>query len=302
VVYPTQLYGHTVPTPQILAPITGKRKALCIGINYSNNPSIRLDGCLYDVQKMAAVLSTKGFQLLVLGDNAQDPKYMPTRANILHSFEWLVAGAQPGDSLFFQYSGHGTQVAGGIDSSEPSGSDEAILPLDYKTAGMIIDDEIYDRMVKVTPHNCRLTAVIDCCHSGTDFDLPYVFEVPGDQRSVDTAEVAMLPRPDLDEAKGRATRQIKTRDWMMAGGKQAAGDVVLFSACKDEQTAADGMAGFSKGGAMTTAFIEALNANPNQTYIQMLVSMRDILRRQNLHQIPQLSSSKPIHLQQHFSM
>jgi hypothetical protein len=35
---------------------------------------------------------------------------LPTRQNILASMQWLVQGAQPGDSLFFHYSGHGGSV------------------------------------------------------------------------------------------------------------------------------------------------------------------------------------------------
>jgi hypothetical protein len=34
----------------------------------------------------------------------------PTRRNILNALGWLVSDAQPGDSLFFHYSGHGSQV------------------------------------------------------------------------------------------------------------------------------------------------------------------------------------------------
>ena len=32
----------------------------------------------------------------------------PTRKNILNAVDWLVEGAQSGDSLFFHYSGHGS--------------------------------------------------------------------------------------------------------------------------------------------------------------------------------------------------
>ena len=34
----------------------------------------------------------------------------PTRANILSGIRWLTKDAQPGDSLFLHYSGHGGQV------------------------------------------------------------------------------------------------------------------------------------------------------------------------------------------------
>lgn len=55
--------------------------------------------------------------------------------------QWLTAGCQPGDSLFFHFSGHGSQQA---DSTglEADGFDETILPLDFRHAGEIVDDEV----------------------------------------------------------------------------------------------------------------------------------------------------------------
>ena len=41
---------------------------------------------------------------LLLDDNP-DPRQHPTRQNMLEGFAWLVQGCQPGDSLFFHYSG-----------------------------------------------------------------------------------------------------------------------------------------------------------------------------------------------------
>jgi hypothetical protein len=57
------------------------------------------------------------------------------------AMRWLIGGTQPGDSLFFHYSGHGSQV---VDHSgdEEDGLDETICPVDFKSAGQIIDDEV----------------------------------------------------------------------------------------------------------------------------------------------------------------
>lgn len=56
--------------------------------------------------------------------------------------QWLVGNAQPGDTLFFHYSGHGGQSVD-QDGDEASGYDDTILPADFKTAGEIIDDVSY---------------------------------------------------------------------------------------------------------------------------------------------------------------
>jgi uncharacterized caspase-like protein len=48
--------------------------------------------------------------MVCLTDDNPDPNYQPTRQNIINAMNWLVADAQPGDSLFFHFSGHGGSV------------------------------------------------------------------------------------------------------------------------------------------------------------------------------------------------
>jgi metacaspase-1 len=72
------------------------------------------------------------------------------------------------------YSGHGTQIPDD-DGDEADGMDEALCPVDYQTEGMIRDDDIYRELVATLPAGCRLTVLMDCCHSGTILDLPYSF-------------------------------------------------------------------------------------------------------------------------------
>lgn len=54
-----------------------------------------------------------------------------------------------------------------------------MIPLDYETAGQIVDDDIHDLLVKSLPKGVRLTAILDCCHSGSVFDLPYTYTIDG---------------------------------------------------------------------------------------------------------------------------
>jgi hypothetical protein len=48
-------------------------------------------------------------------------------------------------------------------TDEADGKDETLVPLDYETAGQIVDDEIHDLLVKTLPKGVRLTAIMDCC-------------------------------------------------------------------------------------------------------------------------------------------
>ena len=65
----------------------------------------------------------------------------PTKQNMMDAMQWLVAGVQPGDILFFHYSGHGAQQRC-TTGQEADGLDETIVPVDFKRAGMITDDQV----------------------------------------------------------------------------------------------------------------------------------------------------------------
>jgi len=151
----------------------GQQKALLVGINYIGMQG-ELRGCCNDVASMKAFLEERGFNdFRVLTDDGSGDD-MPTSANILEGFEWLVDGAQAGDSLFFHYSGHGGSLRA-LSDDEKDGKDETIVPLDYQETGQIRDNTILQSLVLPLPAGCQLTALMDCCHSGTVLDLPYLF-------------------------------------------------------------------------------------------------------------------------------
>ena len=80
---------------------------------------------------------------------------------------------QPGDSLVFYFSGHGSRVKD-KDHDEVDGFDETLCPVDYESAGKILDDEINAIIVRPLPRAATLHAIVDACHSGTVLDLPFV--------------------------------------------------------------------------------------------------------------------------------
>ncbi|KAL0240188.1 hypothetical protein I308_106736 [Cryptococcus tetragattii IND107] len=122
----------------------GRRKALLIGINYIGSDAL-LAGCINDVHNVQKFITERyGYQLdniVMLTDDVNDARTMPTRDNVIKAMKWLVDGAQRDDALFFHYSGHGTQRKD-INGDEQDGQDEAICPVDYETAGLLIDDDM----------------------------------------------------------------------------------------------------------------------------------------------------------------
>jgi uncharacterized caspase-like protein len=168
--------GSTEKATESLGQVTGRRKALFIGINYYGQNG-ELKGCINDVHNIKNFL-TKNYhidEILVLTDDqTTNPSKMPTRKNILDAFRWLRANAQAGDSLIFHYSGHGGSVKD-TDGDEEDGMDETLIPVDYTKSGHIVDDEVHDVLVRGLPKGVRLTAIMDCCHSESMLDLPYIY-------------------------------------------------------------------------------------------------------------------------------
>ncbi len=246
----------------------------------------------------------------------------PTRRNILEAMKWLVSGAQPGHSLFFHFSGHGSQVRD-TSGDEADGFDETILPMDYQSAGHIVDDEIYDIMVRRLPKGARLTSVMDCCHSGTGMDLPYIHDAsgfgagmhmeqprPGGGGAVNAfagmvgAVLSGKPQAVVNQGLHLAglKKKKKKKHQRPQGPDPNAGEVLLFSGCRDNQVAADTarLAGVVTG-AMTYCVIEAIENGSQRdwhsyTYRSLLQEMREKLRAAKLKQVPQFSTSHPFDL------
>ncbi|KAG1841181.1 peptidase C14, caspase domain-containing protein [Suillus tomentosus] len=148
-------------TIKVLPPRARKKKAFCIGINYKSQDR-ELHGCVNDAWNIAKFL--KSFwnyakeDIMVLTDEPYNLKYMPTRRNILSALRWLVKDAQPGDCLFFHYSGHGGRIVDldGRRVDEMLIGKQAIHPIDWERAGEIVSEDLYDVMVKPLPTGCCL--------------------------------------------------------------------------------------------------------------------------------------------------
>lgn len=264
------------------------KRAVLIGINYIGTRS-ELRGCINDVNNIKSVLiSQYGYleeNILYLTDNSP---IKPTKANILRAFEWLVSGSKNTDfsqksfapllensySFFLHYSGHGTQV---VDKNfdEMDGLDEAICPLDYETNGMIIDDVIRSSLAIKIPKDSCLTAIMDCCNSGSNFDL--LWNVKPAFKGYNLTK------------SGRYSNTI--------------GKVVMLSGCKDYQTSADVNFQGSAQGALTNALINVLKSNNYKiAFDDLLSQVRNyILVNKLSDQIPCLSFGKSVSLDENFT-
>lgn len=289
----------------------GRKKALCIGINYIGQRN-ELAGCINDAQNIRDFLIRQfGYNsddIVMLTDDQRDPRGIPTGENIRRAMQWLVNGASENDSLFFHYSGHGGQTKD-LDGDEDDGYDEVIYPVDFDQNGHIVDDEMHAVMVRPLPPGCRLTAIFDSCHSGSALDLPYIYSTEGKIKEPNLAAeagqgllsaVTSYARGDMGGVFSSITGLVKTATGNQQKAERYAratrtspADCISWSGCKDSQTSADTQEAGRATGAMSYAFITALSQNPQQSYIQLLNSIRDILRSK-YSQKPQLSCSHPM--------
>ncbi|KAI5825808.1 hypothetical protein K523DRAFT_96983 [Schizophyllum commune Tattone D] len=249
---------------------TGNRKAVCIGINYSGFETGYdvLKGCIKDALRMRDYLldhenfSEDNIRLLV--DEATSiPHLMPTRQNILEAIRWLVEGAQENDTLVFHYAGHADQVDD-TDKDEIDGKDEALVPSDYSDKkDYITDDVIYKELVLSLPVGCRLTAIMDCCTSGTILDPPFVYRSASRlTKKYKGGAVAHRPRT--------MTKRLPT---------QICPDVAVWASCKDSDSA------FDKD-TLTNAFVDSMTSakmDNRPSYEAMLQSLRNKVRRKIPH-------------------
>ncbi|KAI9278636.1 caspase domain-containing protein [Phascolomyces articulosus] len=290
----------------------GTKKALLIGINYTGT-SAELNGCVNDAKALKEFLVDQydfpESNIRLLTDDGEDEASHPTCTNIVNGMRWLVNEPEPNDSYFFFYSGHGTQVKD-TSGDEPDGFDEAICPLDADENGVLIDDDMHELLVTPLPAGARLTAMFDCCFSGTALDLPYVYSTDGKLKNtnitkyisrnlLDAAHTYYI-KQQRESAKGIIRRMshdlLDIRHVEKMGKEQlsSAADVIMISGCKDDQYSADKP---SEGhGALTSAFLGALKEDPHQTYQELLVQLRESCEKQSLRQRPQLSASHPVDL------
>lgn len=182
----------------------GRKRALLVGITYAGTRRA-LRGPLNDVSMLYDFLVNerdflpKNVAMLVDGTpeisnpHTKPNCFPPNRATILSMLNTLVTTARPGDSLWFSYSGHGDQ-RWDESGDEADGFDEAIVPVDHATAGIILDDELF-AIVRKLPRGSRLNVLVDCCHSATILDLPYLYHL-GAHRNVHVEYDGGNPTPN----------------------------------------------------------------------------------------------------------
>ena len=139
--------------------------ALLVGID-KYQAITPLDGCTADVKLMQQVLTDKfGFPAANI-ETLLDAQ--ATFEGIKTAFAaHLIQQAQPGDSVVFYYSGHGTQTTD-LNGDEDDQLDETLCPVDIAVTQperWLTDDLLSAWLAQLKTE--RVTVILDACFSGT---------------------------------------------------------------------------------------------------------------------------------------
>jgi hypothetical protein len=227
-----------------------KSRAIVIGNNYFGS-QYQLNGCITDARSLRNFLYQKG---LVSLSNCR-LVVEASRKTTLDALRSLVLQSKVSnlDFVFFSYSGHGSYVRD-TSGDETDGRDECICPVDFISAGMIMDDEMRSIIQDFNP-NTRVVIMFDSCHSGSALDLPY------DVYGVKVNNDVFSNHPNI----------------------------IFISGCMDEQTSADAYINNVYCGAMTTSFLEVIKKD-----ITLTKDARRLIEQMNQYLIINGYTQRPL--------
>jgi hypothetical protein len=243
------------------------KKSLVIGVNYTNDAAAGLAGCINDAKNLQKLfIDHMGYrpQDVMLCTDETDLK--PTRSVILRLIRELCLWThrQKVDQIIITYSGHGGKHPDDS-GDEVDGKDECIYPINFRTHGVIRDDELGMLIRQVHPRtDCIL--LIDACHSGTAIDFPYRY-ISGQKYAIESES------------------SVPCRAIMISGCQDVQLSQEVFS-FKNDKTIT---------GLMTSAFIHALEEhNYDLTCWKLIKFMQEFITSKGYVQLPQLCTTRKL--------
>ncbi|MFA6111558.1 MAG: caspase family protein [Candidatus Latescibacterota bacterium] len=278
-------------------PATAVKRALLIGANEYASPEIPdLKGCVNDVTMTREMLVSRlGFtpaNITTLVDG------QATAAGIKAAVqEWLIAGSSPGDTVWFHFSGHGSQ-AQDLNGDEEDGKDELICPSSMNPgdlATVITDDELESLFAQIPAQD--VTIVLDACHSGTgtrDLNLGQPRFAQFERAGASSARATKAPSPGSGRsptpaAQPQAAPSSPSESGIAPGGKLQ----VLIAGCRAEQTSADARVSDSLyAGVLTYNLVRNLSSGPRDlTYRQLVERTARDIEAAHYIQVPQVEGA-----------
>jgi hypothetical protein len=273
------------------------KRAFLVGINKYGGGN-NLNGCVPDVLLSYKILSEKfGF----FKDNIEiitDEK--ATKKNIIEGLKCLTNNAVETDTLFFHYSGHGSQVVSKdwTKSSETDGRDEILCPVDLNWDDPLRDNDLNKIFSSV---NSKIVIVLDNCFSGTGLRAGFfqpvkkgIYDIKSKFLTPPVTNILSNPTVSLDENLNyvfskEIDSDIQTQLKRIAVSTNAQGNAILISGCKENQTSADAFIKSRYHGALTYSLYQTLEKfNFQITYAKLIIEINKTIKKAGFEQIPQL--------------
>jgi len=194
----------------------------------------KLNACEADAEDMAAIATSKGFDVTKLMTKAA------TRQRVKTEISKGADALEAGDIFMLSYSGHGGQLPD-RNNDEPDAQDETWCLYDAQ----LVDDELYALFERFA-QGVRVLVFSDSCHSGSVVKLAY-YEgtVPGRTVVHSASEATYRNMPSEQALRTyRANKAFydELLDSIRSGesGEDVSASVLLISGCQDNQLSADG--------------------------------------------------------------
>lgn len=266
----------------------GKIHALLVGVDdYPASVAPALQGCGNDVALARRLLTD------LVGERAVVEVLLDREATVAAVTDAVVrhlGAAGPGDTALLWFAGHGTQLpATGADLLvEATGMNQAVLCAD----GPLLDKRLGALLDTVTAGGARVTAVLDCCHSGGATREDGVRYAPP-RPAWKTAEVAGATGAAETAAAAGAARDAVTEGPSGHVPGHVPGHVLMAASRLNQPSHEDWFEG-RRHGVFTHALTGAARAaGPDATCRELLAAATSRIRRDAREQQPVLFPDLP---------
>lgn len=241
---------------------------LAVGINHFLRPGNDLNGCVADAEAMSTLFKDDVGKAFLKDSRA-------TKKRVWDCLQKLVNESQLGriSYLGFSYSAHGTHYPR---PEEADGLGEALCCYDTDekdgdwNPNTIIKDEELRALLNQVPLTCTVEVWLDTCYSG----------------GMDRAFENHPTRNRYMHNPGNTDKVLRLSNSAMNQGLNS--NIIMWTACSEAQESADAWINGGSHGAFTWYWIQAFQANPKASRVELLLATRAGLRAGGFDQFPRL--------------
>lgn len=243
-----------------------KKLALCVGLNYPGTSS-ELGGCVNDANDWSDLLLREGYEVKTLIE--------PLKEGILLALRDNISKVGFADRFVFTYSGHGSWQPD-TSGDEPDRRDEGLCPSDFRTAGLLVDDEL-DAAFSSRKFGSSILMLSDSCFSGS---VSKFFDVKGQGK-------ARFMPPSL--VAGNRALEPQDFTYPARASVQVPSVTSLISGCTDAEYSYDANFNGRGNGAFTNVALKTYV--PGMSLNNWFIEIRKFLPVDWYPQSPQLTTS-----------